>query len=194
MSAYVHTEKELLRKLGQGDSDAFREVFLSHYPVLCGFAEKISGDRDEAEDIVSDVFFNLLQSPRQFINLVHFRGYLFRSIRNTHLNRIRSHQRSSERHTAFSKGLEEPDADFLGEVIRAETYLQLRMAIAALPSQAAAIITKTYLEGMSNQEVADELGISVNTVKSQKQRGLRILRDRLPKESWMLLLFFSYWS
>src|SRR5690606_11976614 len=76
----------------------------------------------------------------------------------------------------------------LTEIARTEMLKELHAAIAKLPEKAGRIVRETYLEGKSNQEVADEMGISLQTLRNQKSRALTILRNRLNKDSFELLI------
>ena len=72
--------------------------------------------------------------------------------------------------------VQEPHLD---EIVRAEVMGELHHAVDKLPERARQIITETYLNGKTNQEVADEMGLSLQTVKNQKLRALSLLRKDL---------------
>lgn len=180
-------EKELLSRLQGGDEWAFRQIFDQYYHPLCIFAERLIGNRTDGEDIVEEVLLKLWTGKTAFVSTEHLKAYLFRCIRNAGLNHIKTWKHAAERQYEFSLSQDEAENGYLAEITRAEAHLQLHNAIASLPPQARKIITMTFIEGKSNEEVADLLRLSVNTIKAQKQRGLALLRRDLPEDRYMLL-------
>ena len=87
---------------------------------------------------------------------------------------------------------EKDEANYLANIIRAEVIMSIHEAIATLPTEKGKIIKMTYLEGKTNKETADELGLSIQTIKNQKLRGLALLKSKLPDEIFSLL-FVYYW-
>lgn len=192
MSVFLADTDDLLLGLQNKDEGAFNDVFLALYPRLCLFAEKFVQDKEDSEDIVEDVFLKLWDNPMLFNDSDHLKAYLFRSIRNSCLNLLKANQRSFDRNNFFSQEQGEIDeTSYLSEITHIEVMAELYAAIAQLPPQAQRVITKTYIEGMSNQEVADELALSINTVKNHKQNALAILRSKLSNDSYFMLFILS---
>jgi RNA polymerase sigma factor (sigma-70 family) len=77
-------------------------------------------------------------------------------------------------------------------IIRSEVLAEIHKAITLLPGSCQQIFRMSYLDDMKNNQIADVLGISVNTVKTQKQRALKVLRGHLSPELFVILLAFSY--
>lgn len=187
---------DLLPGLQSGDEQAFSKVFLALYPRLCQFAEKFVRDTCDAEDIVEDVFLKLWNRAVVFKDEEHLKASLYRSIQNACLNFLKINKRAFDRNSVFTKEQGEyEEATYLSEITRNEIIAELYAAISELPSQARKVIIKTYIEGQSNQEVADELGISINTVKNHKQNGLVLLRSKLPDATYLFLFVITstYW-
>ena len=173
----------------------FRKVFLTYYATMCVFAERFIGKIDQVEDIVQAVFLHLLQSDASFEDEEHVKAYLYRAIRHACLDLLKTSQHSLERDTVFYSNQAKSEENFyITEVTRAELLLELKKAIASLPKHLAEIIERSYLEGKSNQEVADSMGLALQTVKNQKRKGLALLRDKLPGDTFTLLLFVSMYS
>ncbi|OJV54241.1 MAG: hypothetical protein BGO31_12890 [Bacteroidetes bacterium 43-16] len=186
-----YDEIEMLFKLQEGDKKAYGQLFLSHYSSLCLFAEPYVGE-ESAEDVVEDVFLKLLQSDFSFNDSAHLKAFLYRSVKNGCLDLIKTTVRQSERQFAYAHEADEHEPGYVTHIIQTEAIRLLHQAVNSLPSQTAEVLKLTYLEGMSNQEAADELHVSINTIKTQKQRGLSKLRQILPKDQLqvLLLLFF----
>jgi RNA polymerase sigma-70 factor (family 1) len=163
--------------------------FKENYSRLYYFAYKILDNKEAAEDVVHDVFVKLLSQNNIRRENTHFKSYVYTAIRNASFNHIR-HDKVERRFAASV-----PD-DFAYEeekglelIIRAEVVGQIHQAIEALPDGCKAVLKLAYFESLKNEEIATHLGISINTVKSQKARALQLLRLRLDSS---LFLFFLY--
>lgn len=187
----LHDEKDLLRELRGGEKQAFTSIFQTYYQVIYQFALKLSGDSEDAADIAEDVFLNLLEEKPTLNDATHLKAFLFRSVRYKWMDlrkkRIRDHAREQQ----YGAEQEQEETTYLAQVMRAEIILELRKAIEGLPGQAGKIISMTYLEGKSNQETADELNLSIQTVKNQKRRGLNLLKGRLSGNTYQILLLLA---
>ncbi|WP_316747872.1 RNA polymerase sigma factor [Pedobacter gandavensis] len=171
----------------------YSNLFNRYYAGLCGFAEKIIGD-NYAEDIVGDVFLKLWEGKYEFCSELHLKAFLYRAVKNGCLNLIKMTGRAENRHLFYQEEMGAEDNTFLLAVTQAEVLRELHLAISDLPPQAGRIIKLTYLEGLSNQEAADHLGLSIQTVKNQKLRGLGILKKRLPGTTFSLLILLPYFT
>jgi RNA polymerase sigma-70 factor (ECF subfamily) len=80
--------------------------------------------------------------------------------------------------------------DCLSRMIKAEILVELHSLIHSLPLQCSKVFTKIYIKGKSVADTAEELGMSVNTVKSHKARGLSLLRGKVSSLVWIWLMTF----
>lgn len=184
-------EQEFLARLSAGDEKAFSMVFRTYYETMYQFARKFLPSNEEAEDITENTFLKLLEDNTRFNDRTHLKSYLFRAIRHACLNARKTSERAAQREAIFAEWHAENDNDYLAQIAQSEAVFQLRQAVAGLPNQAQRVITLTYLAGLSNQETADELGISLQTVKNQKLRALALLRSRLTADQFSLLIAFA---
>lgn len=178
--------------LDMGDPEAFKTVFLHFYPLLCSFANHVVDNRNDAEDIIEELFTNLWTKHPRFESENHLKAYLYRSVKNACLNAIKMSERSGARNTLFADEKGYSEEAYINEIIRAEIIRDVYTAIDSLSPQCSKIITMSYVEGKSNQEIADELNLSLQTVKNQKGKGLALLRQRLPQDKFGLLLLLPY--
>lgn len=174
------------------DSTSFEMIFRSLYSSLCFFAEHLVHNSDDAEDIVEDVFVKLWNKQLKFESEQHLKAFLYRSAKNACLDFLKVHERTGSRNTLFAEERGYCDDACLNEIIRAEIIAEVYQAIEQLSPQCSKIITMSYLDGKSNQEIADALKLSVQTVKNQKGRGLALLKQRLPNDKFQLLLLIPY--
>jgi RNA polymerase sigma-70 factor (ECF subfamily) len=178
--------------LKKGEEAALRQLFEQLYPRLCHFARGILQKDTEAEDVVQEAFVQLWRHRQQFDSFAAVRAFLYTSVRNACLN-IRKHQRVMQQHardTLHTGAGEADEMNVTHHLIQAEVLGQLKEALAKLPPGCKQVIELGYLEGLRNTEIANLLHVSVNTIKTQKARGLYLLKGWL-KLSRILLIFLS---
>lgn len=180
MSKYTHT------------ADSFEELFRDNYPRLCHFAQQFLHDDEAAKDIVQEVFvsyWNLLEEGQTEQTTAV--GFLYGSVRNACLNRLRR-QKLEHNYLNTREANPAEDAAALNAMIRSEVIAELHHLITTLPENCQKIFRMGYLEGLKNPQIAAELGISVNTVKTQKKRGLQLIKMRLNPELFAIISVFLF--
>jgi len=172
---------------GHSPYGGMEAVFRRYYPKLCYFAFKIIENKASSEDVVQDVFLRFQDRLPQFNSETALGSFLYLSVKNACLNilRHRTVEAKYEASVAFSS---EKEAPFIENLIRAEVYGEIHQAIQSLPAGCRTVINFAYFEGLKNEEIANRLQVSVNTVKTQKQRGLQLLRLRLGPDAFFLFL------
>jgi RNA polymerase sigma factor (sigma-70 family) len=145
-------------------------------------------DPGDAEDVLQDVFARLVEANRLLMPIDHVTGWLFRVARNriTDLFRRKTPERFADATGAAGEELlsiEElvPSPDAGPETLYARRVLldEIERAIAELPEEQRAVFVGHELEGRSFSEMAEESGVSVNTLLSRKRYAIRRLRERL---------------
>ena len=111
------------------------------------------------------------------------------SVRNACLNQLKLKEIHAEVLEKVAPREEPSEDEFFAKVVRAEVYREIMAAIDELPRECGKVFRLACVDGLSNDEVAQKLGISVNTVKVQKNRAKIQLRARL-KDLYPLLLLF----
>lgn len=164
----------------------FRKLFESYYAPLNVFAVSFVADKDEAEDIVQEVFVTIWEKELTFDNETAFKTYLYRSVRNRCMNHIRNTKLKEDNMVNIK-----PDIDFepsvINRIIKEEVYRQLRGAVEELPPKCK-IIYKMSRNGIKPSQIAEEMGIAVETVKSQKKIAKKLLREKLGKLTYLLFV------
>jgi len=158
------------------------EVVQREQSRLRNFIRRRVPDARDAEDILQDVFFELVEANRLLMPIEHVTGWLFRVARNRITDLFRR-----KRPEVFDPGddltlddlLPSPDAG--PDALYARTVLldELETAIARLPPEQREVFVSHELEGRSFKEMAAESGVSVNTLLSRKRYAVRHLRERL---------------
>ncbi len=164
-------------------------LFQQYYRQLCLFANNILHDEAQAEDVVQSFFAGLCEGRNTLPEEEHARkSYLFIAVRNNCLKQIRSEKTRNRYVDQLDKDMIE-EQTVMDAMIQAEVIHQLMEAINQLPQGCRQVLHMAVFEKLSNDEIANNLSISINTVKSQKKRAIQLLRTRLDARLLILLLF-----
>lgn len=187
---------DILAEWANGNTAALKQLFHLHYPSLCSFAEKLAGERQEAEDIVAEVFIRLWKQHPEFSSLDKIKAFLYISTRNACLDLLKSRERSNRHKQAFQRLVGNDtvsDDAFADAELRHALVLQLLYEeIEHLPERCREVFKLSYLQGMKNDAIAGKLGISYDTVRTQKQRALQYLRSVLFKKGLLPAFYFLF--
>ncbi|MGK6352576.1 RNA polymerase sigma-70 factor [Parapedobacter sp. DT-150] len=163
-------------------------LFERYYTRLCDFARRFLGDVDAVEDVVQDVFVAYIERSASTSNRPEsIRSYLYQSVKNACLNRLRSNK-VAERYESNHESPVIEERHALTAMIHAEVIGEIHQALRQLPEGCRMVIRLGFFEGLNNPQIAHELNISVNTVKSQKQRAVSLLRAYLSPQALSILL------
>lgn len=161
------------------ETEQFRQMFTRYYPRLVRMAVQMTGDRDEARDIVADVMETAWRK-RKSIDHDGQGAWLYACVRNACINSMKRTQGrnvSIERLTAIA----DKDGDGRGE--GHEQLLQRVEAVAGeITEPTKSIVRMCYYEHNTYKQTAERLGISPETVKKHIQKALRLLRERVKRE------------
>ena len=165
------------------------EVVEREQSRLLNFIRRRVPDARDAEDILQDVFYELVEANRLLMPIDHVTGWLFRVARNRITDLFRKKRPESLGDTAFA----DEDDDMLQledllpspaagpEALYARNVLvdELELAVDGLPEEQREVFVAHELEGRSFKEMAAATGVSVNTLLSRKRYAVRHLRERL---------------
>lgn len=174
-------EHELVIRLIDGDEDAFCELYAAYKNRLLYFAMKFVKSRDFAEDIFQDAFTIIWQS-RRFINPdASFSSYLYTIVRNRILNQIRDADKENTlKEQILSQAIDYTD-DTKENILANDLREIINKALEKLTPRQREIFEMSREAQMSHKEIADALGISVNTVQEHISVSLRTIRTFLSK-------------
>ena len=178
--------KFLNLELRKDESKAFEYIFQTLYPRLCAFAKQYVCDNCIAEDVVSDVMYELWKKKRTFENLEAIKSFLYISVRNKSLSYIRK-QNASKKQTEEIKHISS-SVFFQDHLIEEELTGILALAMEKLPEKARMVFKLSCIEGLKYKEVAEDLNITINTVKSQRSRALKLLKELLHDQIYLLFI------
>jgi RNA polymerase sigma-70 factor (family 1) len=163
-----------------GEEKGFDFFFNEYYAALSFFAFKILNDEAAAQDIVSDCYIRLWQRKEVFDAPGSIKSYLYTTIKNACIDLLRSNKRIQEHQKELSLLSPKFEQSIFHKLIEAEVMRLIVIARAKLPTKARRVFEMFYFEDKSYQEIAEELGISINTVKNQKIRAVKLLRKQFP--------------
>jgi RNA polymerase sigma-70 factor (family 1) len=167
---------------------SFDALFSEFYNRLVYFSFQFVSDKDKAQDIVQDAFIKYWSQQQTVLpDKTAIKNFLYSTVRNASLNIIR-HQKVVEGYVQLQGYAEPGEPSVMEAIIAAEVMAEVHAAVQSLPANYRLISEMGYLEGKKNREIADELDMSVNTVKKQKQRALQLLRMKLTPEMFIMLL------
>ena len=170
-------DKEFIKRINAGDKTAFGQIFDSYFNALCAFSYRYIPNRSDVEDIIQDVFIAFWKHNKDFNSINAVKAFLYTSARNKCLNYLKHKDVRKKHQSALIYELES-EQFFKDCIIEEEAFNQLYPEIAKLPGSAQKIMILA-LKGLKNQEIADELNISVNTVKTQKKIAYAKLKNNL---------------
>ena len=168
--------------------DAFGQIFRLLHAPLCFYARKITGSEPEAEDVVEEVFLQCWTRGQVFQDSQHARFFLYRAVQNAALNRLKAKTRADQKHQAAVSLQELSEQSHLERIIHTELIGEIYREINSLPTQQRKVMLLSLREEKKMQDIADELNLSLQTVKNCKARAMARLRLQLGNQSWLLLL------
>lgn len=169
----------------------FKQFFNEFFPAVYALMLKYTKDTDVARDLSQEVFVKAYENREIFETVENARAFLYTIARHLFLNHHKREKIKIQTYSSFLDTKEPWEESWLDQVTVIETTRLLHSAIKKLAPQTRKII-QLNLEGKNNNEVAEELGISINTVKSLKKKAYVILRKSLSKEYIEPLFFFLH--
>lgn len=181
-----NSDEALVQQAREGDFDAFEKLFERHRSLVYRFAYQVVGKRDDAEDIVQDVFVKAYQNLHRYRDEAKFTTWLLRITTNLSTDRVRMSQRrhaleqqEAEGALAWMMNSVPEDANPVENLERERRANLLRQAIQELPEHHRQVIMMRDLQELEYADMAALLGTTVGGAKLRVLRARRALRDRL---------------
>lgn len=192
-------EEKIISLLKQGDNSAYKYIYNHHYALLCSVAYEYVKDTFVSETIVDDLIFHLWEKRETITINTSLRAYLIRSTRNRCINYLNLEREKRETTFSAMNTTQESQAFYLesleyplGTLLEKELENEVMQAIENLPKETRKVFRMSRWEGKHYEQIAEELGISVNTVKYHMKNALARLSKDLSKYLIAFLLFFRF--
>lgn len=168
---------QLLYRLKEGDLTAFDELYLNYYKLLCTSAYFYVKNEQEAKDLVQSLFLDIWD--KQLYRHFHedIRGYLFRAIKNRCINHLKWQKVQDRRNKGYAASQDLTGISYAEAA--PDSYQQLHIALEDMAGQKKLAIQMVYMHGKRYQEAADDMRISINSLKTHLRTGLKILRGEI---------------
>lgn len=188
MNSDTELNKELLKRIKDGNEKAFQLVFNSYFPGLLAFTKEYVQDEEVAKNLIQESFLKLWEVKNELQNDSNIKAFLYQILRNKALNFLKAQkvrQKYEERlKYKYNESVLNYEAlhqlDF-NSVTFKELSEIIEKVIQSLPPQCKKVFQLSRYESMKNREIADELGISVKAVEGQMSKALKKLREQLKK-------------
>lgn len=187
----MEKQHKQIQPIKQGDEKAFKALFHHHYPGLYRYCRTYIFEKETAEELVQDVFIHLWENRQSLIIKHSLSAYLHASVKNKALNYLKSKYARQKAITIDDSTVELEAQTLDSPPDQEKLYRLAQEGIQQLPERCRIIFTLSRQAGLTYDEIAEELSISKESVKSQIKIALQKLRRYL-NEHWELWLIFFY--
>lgn len=181
-SLAVDTPDEVLVEAAKaGQIEALREIYRRYARLVYTLALRILGNAEEAEDVTQEIFLTLWHRQHYDPKRGSLQRFLVVLTRSRSIDRVRSHNsrhRFLQRWRTLNRDVAAENAPFEHATLDEQSQ-RVREALAGLPAAERKVLEIAYYGGLSQSEVATELGIPLGTVKTRSRQGLKKLRRAL---------------
>lgn len=164
---------------------SFDDLFHYNYRPLCLYALHYVQDADFAEDIVQESYAALWEKLQEGVHVLNRKSYLYMMVRNRCLDHLRKKGIPTESLKPYDTYgiIDDDDAQE-----RSQIEARLWTAIDTLPEKCREVFILSKRDGLKYEEIAEELGLSVNTVRNQISKALKVLKEGIHK---LYMFFFA---
>jgi RNA polymerase sigma-70 factor, ECF subfamily len=189
------TEKQIVDSINKGEIDMFHYLYKEYFPSLCIYARNFTKNKEIAEEVVQDVFLSLWEQQGHLNIESSLKSFLFVSVRNgslNHLKHLKVVNKFNEYYTQLLKDAQElfnvsqESGDSL--MIANELEEKINKEIDLLPERCREIFIMSRFDCIKHQEIAEKLGVTINTVHRQTSIALEKLRLALKSYLTLFLL------
>ena len=163
----------LMAGIKKDDYTCYNQLFVRYYSRLCAFVFNLTQNYSASEDVVQELFIRLWIQRGKLEITENISGYLYRASKNAALNYLRAEK--SRQKSIQNMPVQEWQSDD-GLIEQIEFSAALNQCIGQLPERSRDVFMKSRFEGMKQQEISDQLGVSVKTIKNQIWKSLQFLK------------------
>lgn len=177
-------DREWVRRVADGDEDAFRRLFRRYGPSAAALAARVVRQPFMAEEIVQEAFLALWRAPDSYReDRGTFRAWLMSTVHHRAVDMVRREEAHRRRGQSQGVEAEEAQPDIAQQVVDdadlAESRVRVREALKGIPDEQRQVLELMYFDGKTQTAIAEELALPLGTVKSRTLLGMRRLRAAL---------------
>jgi len=185
---------DLIVQFNAGDAEAFTTIYHRYNYTLYNFVKRFIQDREDAEDITAEVFVKLWKLRANLNTIKNIEAFLYITGRNACLDFLRHVQRRNLRQKDIIRNLlQQPEDGILEEDVKALVLRTILEEIEKLPRSCRTVFKMAYVDGRSNDEIAEALGINNQSVRNHKLRAVKLLRIALSSRNMMTGVYIGAW-
>jgi len=174
-----YSDKELTDLLKSGDQPAFTEIYNRYWSVMYAHVYKMLRDREEAKDVIQEIFSKLWLKATEIRSNQNLAGFLYVAARNRVLNLMEQNRVRNDYVKSIASFVSEIDPSAIDHVDEKKIIQIIEQEILNLPPKMREIFEMSRKENLSHKEIAEKLNISDQTVKKQVQNALKIIRPKI---------------
>jgi RNA polymerase sigma-70 factor (ECF subfamily) len=183
----VEQDNKLIRRIAEGDAEAMRDLYRRHGRTVYGIAIAVCGDASIAEEVAQDVFLRVWKRADTYqpdkAKVVTWLARIARNVSIDALRRASARPGQAQDSEAALEVFLDPRAVEPGDSAQvAAMRLRVRAAVAALPPELMRVLSLGFFRGLTHQEIAEQLGHPLGTVKTRMRDALQRLRESLSEE------------
>ena len=156
-----------------GVRKTFDEIFVELYVPLCYFSNTILDNNALAEDVVQSVFLKFWEQREKLDKIINLKAYIYKSVRNASIDRLRKEEQTV---SIREEIIQNENIEL--RIIEEEVSNELKKVLRLLPKKCKKVFLLSAINKWSYKQIAKELSISVNTVKSQRARAIQIIQKK----------------
>ena len=172
----------MIKGIRAGRESTYAVLFDDYYRSLSVFATQYVDDLETAKEIVQDLFVSLYENRKSLVITTSLRSYLYQSIRNRCLNHLK-YQKMERKHLDQAAFEQESIEDLEARIDENELEYRIFQIVTELPPKCQEIFRMSRVKGMKNHAIANHLDISIRTVETQISNALKVLREKLGKDT-----------
>ena len=180
-----------VKAIRSGDRKVFKTVIESYYDQVYWYAKSLTRDVDLAKDLTQDAFLKLWKKRDKVKKGTIIKGWLYKSVRNKFLDNVKKHGKETYLfETTFAETLDNVVSREYQEELQRKMQIVER-EIERLPNKCHQVFKLSKKDGLTNNEIAEHLGISIKTVEGHLTKALKILREKLKGKIQILFIVFG---
>lgn len=169
----------LLKKFNKGDPQAFTEIYECHWASLFLYIKRMVEDENDAKDLVQETFLSFWNLKGKLDHIQSLPAYLLIMARNRTLRFLKNNLHKTDLLESYSQFLNHSESSITEKLFAKELSLVVDEAVDKLPERMKEAFNKSRVDGLSNKEIAAEMGVSDQTIKKQINKSIRFLRLRI---------------